>query len=90
MLSALLIRISKLFNALLINPPQHPPDSIQTFIQIRERRTEREPDEVVAWRVEKVTTVIGVDVEEYSGDHDRMLFEQLFEERLERKTHEIS
>jgi len=68
------------FHALLPNLPQHPPDSVQTLIQILKRRTEREPDEVMARRVEQVPTVGRVDVEEDSGDHDRSLFQELFEE----------
>jgi len=72
----------KLSNAFLLSSPQQPPDSVQTLIQVRERRTEREPDEVMARRVEEVSAVRGVDVEEDSWDHDRLLFEELFEEGL--------
>jgi len=37
---------------------------------------------VVARRVEEVSTVRGVDVEEDSWDHDRSLLQELFEECL--------
>lgn len=39
--------------------------------------------------MEQVSTVVGVDVEEYSRDHDGVLFEQLFEKGLRRKTRGI-
>ena len=69
-------------NPILLSPPQHSPDSIQTRIQILKRGTEREPDEMVAGGVEEVSTVRGVDVEEDSWNHDRSLLQELFEERL--------
>ena len=69
-------------NSLLSSPPQQPPDGVQTLIQILERRTEREPDEVVAGGVEEVSTVRGVDVEEDSWDYDRSFLQELFEEGL--------
>jgi len=81
-IKALLIPMPKPSNSLLLSPPQQPPDSVQSLIQIFERRTEREPDEVVARRVEEVSTVRGVDVEEDSRDYDRSLFQELFEEGL--------
>ena len=69
-------------NPILLSPPQHSPDSVQTRIQILERGTEREPDEMVAGRVEEVSTVRRVDVEEDSWNHDRSLLQELFEECL--------
>jgi len=69
-------------NSIFPGPPQHPPDGVQTHIQILERGTEREPDEVVAGGVEEVSTVRGVDVEEDSWDHDRSFLQELFEECL--------
>ena len=75
--------MSKSSNALLPNLPQHPPDSVQALIQVFERRTKGEPDEVVAGRVEQVSTVGGVDVEEDTRDHDRLFLQELFEEGLE-------
>ena len=74
--------MSKPFHAVLPGPLQQPIDSVETHIQVRERRTERDPDEVVAGRVEEVSTVRGVDVEEDSRDHDRLFLEELFEEGL--------
>ena len=61
---------------------QHPLHSVQPLIQILERRTEREPDEVVARRIEQVSTVGRVNVEEDPRDHDRFLLEELLEEGL--------
>ena len=69
-------------DAILPNLPQHPPDSVQTLVQVRERGTERDSDKVVARRVEEVSTVRGVDIEEDARDHDRLLFEELFKEGL--------
>jgi len=74
--------MSQPFNTLLPSPPQQPPNSVQTHIQILHRRTKREPDKMVTWRIEEVSTVRRVDVEEYPRDHDRFLFEELFEEGL--------
>jgi len=79
-IEALLIPMPKPSNPILPNPPQRPPDGVQTLIQILERRTEREPDEVVAGGVEEVSTVGRVDVEEDSWDHDRSFLQELFEE----------
>jgi len=74
--------VSKTFRPLLPSPLQQIIDSIQPHIQVLERRTEREPDEVVARGVEEVSTVRGVDVEEDSWDHDRLFLEEFFEEGL--------
>ena len=52
------------------------------MIQIAKRGAERDPDKVVARRFEQVPTVRWVDVEEDSRDHDRLFFEELFEEGL--------
>ena len=76
------IPFSKPFKAILPNPPQHPLDSVQTPVQVLEGRAERDPDEVVARRIEEVPAVRGVDVEEDSRDHDRLFLEELFEEGL--------
>lgn len=53
----------------------------QTLIEVLERRPERQPNEVVARRVEEVPAVGGVDVEEDARDDDRLLLEELLEER---------
>jgi hypothetical protein len=53
-----------------------------TFCQVGERRAKGESDEVVTRRVEQITAVGWVDIEEYSGNHDCLLFEQFFEECL--------
>ena len=74
--------MSKPSEAILLIPLQQPPDGVQTLIQVFHRRAEREPDEVVARRVEKVPTVRRVDIEEDTRDHDRLFFEELFEEGL--------
>ena len=84
------IALPKFFEALLLSPPQHPLDSIQSHLQIRERRSEREPNEVVTRRVEQVSTMGRVDVEEDSRNYDGFFFEQLFEEGLEMASREIS
>ena len=81
-IDALLIPMPKPFSPMLPSPPQQFLDSVQTHIQVLERRTEREPDKVMAGRVEEVSTVRGVDVEEDSWDHDRLFLEELFEEGL--------
>ena len=52
-----------------------------TLVEVLQRRAEREPHEVVARRVEQVAPMRRVDVKEYTGDHDRLLFQQLFKER---------
>ena len=74
--------MSKPLDTVPPSPPQQPVDSVETHLQVRERRTEREPNEVVAGRVEEVSTVRGVDVEEDSWNHDRLFFEELFDEGL--------
>lgn len=55
---------------------------MNTFIQICQRRTEREADKVVARRVEQISTMGRVDVEEDSGDHDCLFLQKLFKESL--------
>ena len=72
-------------NNLLLSLPQQPLDGVQSLIQILERRTEREPDEVMARRVGEVFTVRLVDIEEYSWNHDCPFFQELFEEGLLRR-----
>jgi hypothetical protein len=57
-------------------------DGVQSMVQILKGWTEREPDKVVAGRVEQVSTVGRVDVEEDPGDHDRLLFKEFLEECL--------
>lgn len=65
-------------------PPQDLLDGGQPMIQILKGRTEREPDKVMAVRVEEVSTASRVDVEEDPRDHDRLFFEELFEKGLKR------
>ena len=84
-INALLVSVSEPFNALLPSPLQQVIDSIQTHIQVLEGRSERDPDKVVAGRVEEISAVRGVDVEEDSWDHDRLFLEEFFEEGLEHK-----
>ena len=84
-INALLVSVSEPFNALLPSPLQQVIDSIQTHIQVLEGRPERDPDKVVAGRVEEISTVRGVDVEEDSWDHDRLFLEEFFEEGLAHK-----
>ena len=72
----------KPFHTLPPSPLQQIIDSVQTHIQVLERWAEREPDKVVARRVEEVSTVRRVDVEEDSWDHDRLFLQELFEEGL--------
>jgi len=81
-INALLIPMPKPFNTQLPSPLHQVIDSVQTHIQVLERRTEGEPDKVVARRVEEVSTVRGVNVEEDSRDYDRLFLEELFEEGL--------
>lgn len=54
----------------------------RTFVEILEGRPERDAHEVVARRVEQVTTVRRVNVEEDAGDDNRLLLQELLEERL--------
>lgn len=55
---------------------------IQTLVKVLERRAEGNAHEVVARRVEQVSAVSRVDVEEDSGNHDGLLLQQFLEERL--------
>ena len=71
-----------LFEALLPDPPQQPSDSVQTHIQVGQGGTERNPDKVVALRIEEVSMATRVDIEEDAWDHDRLFLQKLFEESL--------
>ena len=58
---------------------------MRTLVKILQRRSKRETNKVVAGRVEKVTTVGRVNVEEDTGDDDSLLLQQFLEECLRNK-----
>ena len=80
-LNALLVAVAERMTTLAARLLEHALDRIETLVEVLERRAEREAHEVVARRVEEVPAVRGVDVEEDAGDDDRLLLEQLLEER---------
>ena len=80
-LDALFVAVAERVAALAARLLEHALDRIETLVEVLERRAEREAHEVVARRVEEVPAVRGVDVEEDAGDDDRLLLEQLLEER---------
>lgn len=61
----------------------HRPQDIykRTLVQVLQWGAERQTHEVVARGVEEVAAVRGVDVEEDAGDDDRLLLQELLEER---------
>ena len=78
---ALPVAVAERVAALAADLLKHAAHRVEALVKVLERRTEREPDEGVAGRVEEVPAVGGVDVEEDAGDDDRLLLEQLLEER---------
>jgi hypothetical protein len=54
---------------------------MRTFIEIPERRAKRQPDEVVARRVEKIPAVCWIDIEKDAWDDNCLLLEKPFKER---------
>jgi len=73
--------VSHKFSAFGIGPLENPRNRIKTHIEVLERRSEGDTNEVVARRVEKVAPVRWVDVEEDARDDDGLFLEKLFEER---------
>ena len=74
--------MSEASKALLPSLPQDPSNSVQTLVQVLQRGAKRDPDKVVAGRVEEVSMVRRVDVEEDPWDDDRLFLQKLFEESL--------
>ena len=56
---------------------------VQTTVEVLHRRAKGETDEMVAWRVEQVTTMRGIDIKENSRNDNGLLFEQFLEKCLE-------
>ena len=81
LVQALPVTMPNALHTLPLRAVQHAVHRIESLVQIRHRRAEREPHEVVAGRVEEVAPVGRVHVEEDTGDDDRLLLEQLLEER---------
>lgn len=69
-------------HALTFRPPQDPINRIQTLVQVLHRRTEREAHELMTRRIEEVTSVLRIDVEEDTRNDDGLFFEKLFKECL--------
>lgn len=69
-------------HALTFRPPQDPINRIQTLVQVLHWRTEGEAHELMARRIEKVTSVLRIDVEEDTRNDDGLFFEKLFKECL--------
>ncbi|KAL7283653.1 LOW QUALITY PROTEIN: hypothetical protein ACG7TL_003089 [Trametes sanguinea] len=86
-LDALLVAVAKRGATLLLRLLQDAADGVQTyqekrtFVKILKRRAKRETHEVVAGRVEEIPAMSRVDVEEDAGNDDRLLLQELFEER---------
>ena len=57
LIEALLIAVSEASKALLPSLPQHPSNSVQTLVQVLQRGAKRDPDKVMAGRVEEVSVV---------------------------------
>ena len=73
-------RLHTLMSSLL----QHTIHSINTFVQVLDRGPEGETDIVMTRRVEEVTTMSGVDIEEDARDDNSLFLQKFFEEGLER------
>ena len=80
-INTLLITMSKVMETLILRLPKDTTHRVKTLVEVLQGWAEREADEVVAGRVEQVTAVGRVDVEEDAGDDDALLLEQLLEER---------
>jgi hypothetical protein len=57
---------------------------MQTFVKVLQRRTKRQADEVVAWRIEQVPAMGRVDIEENTRNHNGLFLKELLEESLQR------
>jgi len=75
-----LVGMAERLHALLLRLPKNAFHRIETLVQVLQGGTKREAHEMVARRVEEVTTVRGVDVEEDARDDDRLFLEELLEE----------
>jgi len=53
-----------------------------TFIEILKRWPERQANEMMAWRIEEIAAVGGVNVEKNARDHYGLFLEQFLEECL--------
>jgi len=79
-IQTLFVTVSHSSPSTILGHLKHPFDSVQALCQVGERWAKGETDKVVTRRVKQITTVSWVDVEEYSGYHDCLLFEQFFKE----------
>jgi len=78
-INAFLVRVSKGFQTFFLGTLENASNGINTFIELVLRRSEREPYKVMTGRVEKIATVVGINVEENSWNDNCLLFQQLFE-----------
>ena len=56
---------------------------VRTFVQVRQRRAERQANEMVARRTEQIPAMRRIDIEENARNDDGLFLQQLFKEGLE-------
>lgn len=74
----------------ITSPATHHRIGRLAFIKILHWWTIGDADEVMAWGVEEIATMRGVDVEEDAGDDDSLFLQKLFEECLSETRNETS
>lgn len=55
---------------------------IHTFVEVFQRRTERQAHKVMARGIKQIPAMRRVDIEENTGYHDTFFLEELFKESL--------
>jgi len=80
LLDAFLVAVTKRPHTLLLRFLQNARHRVDALVQILDRGTERQPDEVMARRIEQVPPVRGIDIKEDAWDDDGLFFEEFFEE----------